>query len=279
MLAEHRIVLGEGLVEELLGADQPNEKGLAAQRTRVVLLRQRLAQINEPWAANLDSVADALVKHSVWIMGGDGWAYDIGYGGLDHVIASGRDVNILVLDTQVYSNTGGQASKATPRAAVAKFAAAGKPLRKKDLGLIAMSYGNVYVAQVAMGANDAQTVRAILEAEAYPGPSLVIAYSHCIQQGFDLANGLTQQRLAVESGAWPLYRFNPDNVGEGKPLLTLDSKAPKVPLRDYVYNETRYSMLARSDEARAERLLKQAQDDVNERWQQLERLAGLATPA
>jgi pyruvate-ferredoxin/flavodoxin oxidoreductase len=279
MLAEHRAALGEMLVDELLGAEQSTEKGLSEQRARVTLLRTRLAQINESWAANLNSVADALVKRSVWIMGGDGWAYDIGYGGLDHVIASGRDVNILVLDTQVYSNTGGQASKATPRAAVAKFAAAGKPLRKKDLGLIAMSYGNVYVAQVAMGANDGQTVRAILEAEAYPGPSLVIAYSHCIQQGFDLANGLTQQRLAVESGAWPLFRFNPDNVADGKPLLTLDSKAPKIPLRDYVYNETRYSMLVRSDEARAERLLRQAQDDVNERWQQLERLAGVATPA
>jgi pyruvate-ferredoxin/flavodoxin oxidoreductase len=279
MLAEHRAALGEMLVDELLSADQSTEKGLSEQRARVTLLRTRLAQINESWAANLNSVADALVKRSVWIMGGDGWAYDIGYGGLDHVIASGRDVNILVLDTQVYSNTGGQASKATPRAAVAKFAAAGKPLRKKDLGLIAMSYGNVYVAQVAMGANDGQTVRAILEAEAYPGPSLVIAYSHCIQQGFDLANGLTQQRLAVESGAWPLFRFNPDNVADGKPLLTLDSKAPKIPLRDYVYNETRYSMLVRSDEARAERLLRQAQDDVNERWQQLERLAGVATPA
>ncbi len=206
-------------------------------------------------------------------MGGDGWAYDIGYGGLDHVMASGRDVNILVLDTQVYSNTGGQASKATPRAAVAKFAAAGKPLRKKDLGFIAMSYGNVYVAQIAMGASDAQTVRAIMEAEAYPGPSIVIAYSHCIAHGFDLANGLTQQKLAVDSAAWPLYRYNPMNLDEGKAALSLDSKGPKIPLRDYVYNETRYSMLVRSDEERAEMLLKMAQDDVKVRWEQLEKMA------
>ena len=170
-----------------------------------------------------------LVKRSVWIMGGDGWAYDIGYGGLDHVLASGRNVNVLVLDTQVYSNTGGQASKATPRAAVARFAAAGKALPKKDLGMIAMTYGNIYVAQVAMGANDGQTVRAFLEAEAYDGPSLIIAYSHCIQQGIDTVNGLTQQKLAVDSGAWPLYRFNPALAAQGKNPLTLDSKAAEDP--------------------------------------------------
>jgi pyruvate-ferredoxin/flavodoxin oxidoreductase len=279
LLDAHRPELGDALVDELLGADQTTEKGLSDQRARVAVLRGKLAGIAEPWAASLNGVAEALVKRSVWIMGGDGWAYDIGYGGLDHVMASGRDVNVLVLDTQVYSNTGGQASKATPRAAVAKFAAAGKPLRKKDLGFIAMSYGNVYVAQIAMGANDAQTVRAILEAEAYAGPSIIIAYSHCIAHGFDLAKGMDQQKLAVDSAAWPLYRYNPDNLVAGKPALTLDSKAPKVPLRDYVYNETRYSMLVRADESRAEALLKLAQDDVNERWQQLERMVASAQPA
>ena len=216
-----------------------------------------------------------LVNRSIWIIGGDGWAYDIGYGGLDHVLASGRNVNVLVLDTQVYSNTGGQASKATPRGAVARFAAAGKPLPKKDLGMIAISYGNIYVAQVAMGANDAQTVRAFLEAEAYPGPSLIIAYSHCIQQGLNTTFGLSQQKLAVDSGAWPLYRFNPTLAAEGKNPLTLDSKAPKIPLKDYVYNETRYSSLVRVNEERAEMLLKLAQQDVLSRWKQYEQLAAM----
>jgi len=276
MVHAHRGVLGDVLADEILAADQSSEKGIAEQRARVAALKQRLAGNAESWAAQLASVADSLIKRSVWIMGGDGWAYDIGYGGLDHVLASGRDVNVLVLDTQVYSNTGGQASKATPRAAVAKFAAAGKPLRKKALGFSAMSYGNVYVAQIAMGANDAQTVRAILEAEAYNGPSIIIAYSHCIAHGFDLAKGMDQQKLAVDSAAWPLYRYNPTNLAEGKPALTLDSKAPKVPLRDYVYNETRYSMLVRADEERAEMLLKLAQGDVNERWQQLERMVASA---
>ncbi len=273
LLDAHRAILGDVLVDGILEADQSTEKGLAEQRARVAAVREKIAGNTESWAVSLGGVADALVKRSVWIMGGDGWAYDIGYGGLDHVMASGRDVNILVLDTQVYSNTGGQASKATPRAAVAKFAAAGKPLRKKDLGFIAMSYGNVYVAQIAMGASDAQTVRAIMEAEAFPGPSIVIAYSHCIAHGFDLANGMTQQKLAVDSASWPLYRYNPLNADEGKPVLSLDSKGPKIPLRDYVYNETRYSMLVRSDEERAELLLKLAQDDVNVRWEQLEKMA------
>jgi pyruvate-ferredoxin/flavodoxin oxidoreductase len=183
---------------------------------------------------------------------------------------------VLVLDTQVYSNTGGQSSKATPRAAVAKFAAAGKPLPKKDLGMIAITYGNIYVAQVAMGANDAQTVRAFLEAEAYPGPSLIIAYSHCIAHGINMARGMDQQKLAVQSGAWPLYRYNPTNAAQGKNPLTLDSKAPQIPLKDYVYNETRYSMLARSDEERAEMLLELAQEDVRTRWRQYEQLAAMS---
>ena len=218
-------------------------------------------------------MADALVKRSVWIMGGDGWAYDIGYGGLDHVMASGRNVNILVLDTQVYSNTGGQASKATPRAAVAKFAAAGKPLRKKDLGFIAMSYGNVYVAQVAMGASDAQTVRAILEAEAYTGPAhhrLQPLHRPWLRSGERAWTSRSWRWTAPPGRSTATTRRN---LAEGKTALTLDSKAPKIPLRDYVYNETRYSMLVRSDEARAEMLLKMAQDDVQDRWEQLEKMA------
>jgi len=266
-------LIGADLVDGLLAADQSTEKGIADQRARVAELKQLLKPMPDAWAVQLASVADALVKRSVWIMGGDGWAYDIGYGGLDHVLASGRNVNVLVLDTQVYSNTGGQASKATPRAAVARFAAAGKPMPKKDLGLIAMSYGTIYVAQVAMGASDAQTVRAFLEAEAYPGPSLIIAYSHCIQQGLNLVFGLNQQKLAVDSGAWPLYRYNPALAADGKNPLTLDSKAPKIPLKDYAYNETRYSSLARVNEERAEMLLKLAQEDVDTRWRQFERLA------
>ncbi len=275
LIHAHRAVLGDVLVDELLNADQSTEKGIAEQRARVAVLKQKLAEINEPWARQLNDIADMLVKRSVWIVGGDGWAYDIGYGGLDHVLASGRNVNVLVLDTQVYSNTGGQASKATPRAAVARFAAAGKPLAKKDLGMIAMTYGSVYVAQVAMGANDNQTVRAFLEAEAYPGPSLIIAYSHCIQQGLNLIHGLNQQKLAVDSGAWPLYRYNPALVAEGKNPLQLDSKAPKIPLKDYVYNESRYFSLAQRDEERAEMLLKLAQEDVLNRWRQYEQLAAM----
>jgi pyruvate-ferredoxin/flavodoxin oxidoreductase len=214
-----------------------------------------------------------LVKKSVWIVGGDGWAYDIGYGGLDHVLASGRNVNVLVLDTEVYSNTGGQSSKATPRAAVAKFAASGKGTPKKDLGLLAVSYGTIYVARVAMGANDAQTIKAFLEAEAYNGPSLIIAYSHCIAHGYDLRYGLDQQKKAVLTGYWPLFRYNPDLAQEGKNPFQLDSKPPSLPLRDYVYNETRYKMLTQSDEERAELLYKQAQEDVQKRWKQYEQLA------
>ncbi len=273
LIDAHRDVIGDALVDELLSADQSTEKGIADQRARVAILKQKLAGNPEPWAVQLLEIADVLVKRSVWIIGGDGWAYDIGYGGLDHVLASGRDVNVLVLDTQVYSNTGGQSSKATPRAAVARFAAAGKPLPKKDLGMIAMTYGTVYVAQVAMGANDAQTVRAFLEAEAYPGPSLIIAYSHCIAHGINMAKGLNQQKLAVESGAWPLYRYNPQLAAAGENPLTLDSKPPKILLKDYVYNETRYSMLVQADEVRAEKLLKLAQEDVNNRWKMYERWA------
>jgi pyruvate-ferredoxin/flavodoxin oxidoreductase len=228
-------------------------------------------------ARDLLSVADALVKKSVWIVGGDGWAYDIGYGGLDHVLASGQDVNILVLDTEVYSNTGGQASKATPLGAVAKFAAGGKPTIKKDLGMTAIRYGNVYIAQIAMGANDVQTVKAFLEAEAHPGPSLIIAYSQCIAHGIDMAKGMHQQKLAVESGYWPLYRFNPALETEGKNPFQLDSKDPKIPLQEYIYTEGRYRMLQRSDPEAAKTLLAQAQASVNHRWAQYKKLATTQT--
>ncbi len=278
LLQANRALIGDELVDGLVNADQSTEKGIAEQRVRVAALKAKLASIpdiQQP-LSSLPGIADMLVKRAVWIMGGDGWAYDIGYGGLDHVLASGRDVNVLVLDTQVYSNTGGQASKATPRAAVARFAAGGKSTPKKDLGMIAMSYGTIYVAQVAMGANDNQTVRAFLEAEAYPGPSLIIAYSHCVQQGFNLIRGLSQQKLAVDSGAWPIYRYNPAVIAEGKNPLTLDSKAPKIPLKDYIYNESRYFSLAQRDEERAEMLLKLAQEDVIARWRQYEQMAAMS---
>jgi pyruvate-ferredoxin/flavodoxin oxidoreductase len=213
LLPQFAGVLGEGLVDAILSADQTSELGINEQRERVALLKERLQGQDDTKAQNLISLADSLVRKSVWIVGGDGWAYDIGYGGLDHVLASGRNVNLLVLDTEVYSNTGGQASKSTPRAAVARFAAQGKALPKKDLGMIAMAYGYVYVAKIAMGASDQQTLSAFLEADAYDGPSLIIAYSHCINHGFDLRKGLEQQKLAVASGHWPLYRFNPAAAG------------------------------------------------------------------
>ena len=268
-------VIGEDLVTDLLSADQTSETGIKEQRQRVALLKQRLQGSADPRARDLYSLADILVRKSVWIVGGDGWAYDIGYGGLDHVLASGRDVNLLVLDTEVYSNTGGQSSKSTPRAAVAKFAADGKGMPKKDLGLIAMAYGYVYVARVAMGASDQQTLSAFLEADAYPGPSLIIAYSHCIAHGIDMRKGLDQQKLAVQSGFWPLYRYNPLLAQEGKNPLTIDSKEPTVPFEQYAYNETRYRMLVQSDEARAEMLLKLAQQDVKSRWNFYKQMAAM----
>jgi pyruvate-ferredoxin/flavodoxin oxidoreductase len=265
--------IGPELADALLGADQSDEAGIDAQRQRVAELKAKLEGSDDPSAQELASVADVLVKKSVWIVGGDGWAYDIGYGGLDHVLASGRNVNVLVLDTEVYSNTGGQASKATGLGAVAKFAAGGKPTPKKDLGMMAMTYGSVYVAQVAMGAKDAQTIRAFLEAEAYDGPSLIIAYSHCIAHGIDMAKGMDQQKLAMDSGYWPLYRYDPALKAEGKNPLQLDSRAPKIPLKDYAYNETRYRMLTQIDPEAAERLLVLAQEASNERWQKYEQLA------
>ncbi|MFU8772749.1 MAG: thiamine pyrophosphate-dependent enzyme, partial [Anaerolineales bacterium] len=239
------------------------------------LLKQKMQEIDSPQARELLSVADALVKKSVWIVGGDGWAYDIGFGGLDHVLSMGRNVNLLVLDTEVYSNTGGQASKSTTRAAVAKFAAKGKDLPKKDLGMIAMAYGYVYVARIAMGASDQQTLRAFLEADAYDGPSLIIAYSHCIAHGYDLVHGLEQQRLAVQSGFWPLYRYNPELADHGKNPLTIDSKQPTISFKDYAYNETRYRMLLQSDEERAEKLMDLAKQDVKSRWKLYQNLAAM----
>ncbi len=262
-------------VEALLSADQSTEAGLSAQRERVKQLKERLQGLKTPEAHNLLALADTLVKKSVWIIGGDGWAYDIGYGGLDHVLASGKNVNLLVLDTEVYSNTGGQMSKATPRGAVAKFAAGGKPQVKKDLAMLAMTYGNVYVARVAMGASDMQTVKAFLEAEAYDGPSLIVAYSHCIAHGYDMAHGLDQQKGAVQSGYWPLFRYNPALAKTGKNPLQLDSKAPSIPLEKYAYNETRYTMLVKSDPDAAKKLLVLAQEDVKNRWRLYEHWAAM----
>jgi len=267
--------LGQTLVDGLLNADQSSATGIAEQRERVENLKTKLQKNKDARAKDLISVADSLVKKSVWIIGGDGWAYDIGYGGLDHVLASGRDVNVLVLDTEVYSNTGGQASKSTPMAAVAKYAMSGKGLPKKDLGLIAMAYGYVYVARVAMGYNDQQTLKSFIEAESYDGPSLIIAYSHCIAHGYDLARGLNQQKLAVQSGAWPVYRYDPRLALEGKNPLAIESKEPTASWQDYAYNETRYKMLTISDEERAEMLSKKASEGIKNRWQLYQQMAAM----
>jgi pyruvate-ferredoxin/flavodoxin oxidoreductase len=268
--------LGDEFVQGLLNADQSTEAGLREQRERVTALQAKLAGLKTLEARDLTNLADTLVRKSVWAFGGDGWAYDIGYGGLDHVLASGRNVNVLVLDTEVYSNTGGQMSKATPRGAVAKFAAGGKPRPKKDLGLMAMSYGNVYVAQVAMGSSDMQTLKAFLEADAYNGPSLIIAYSHCIAHGYDLVHGCDQQKAAVLSGYWPLYRHNPDLAKLGKNPFQLDSRPPSLPLEKYIYNETRYTMLAHSDPEAAKHLLKLAEEDVRDRWRLYTNMAAMS---
>ena len=243
-----------------------DEKTIFAQRQRLVQLKEKLSQINDIRAKHLCVLLEHTIKKSIWLIGGDGWAYDIGYGGLDHVLASDSDVNVLVLDTEVYSNTGGQASKSTPRGAVAKFATAGKSIARKDLGMIAMTYGSVYVAQIALAANPAQALRAILEAESYNGPSLIIAYSHCIAHGYNLRNGLQQQKLAVNSGFWPLYRYNPERVKQNLNPLQLDSKDPTVAVRDYVYNEARFKVLIPQHPERAEELLKKLQEDVDKRW-------------
>jgi pyruvate-ferredoxin/flavodoxin oxidoreductase len=265
--------VGSVLISELLNADQSDEAGIVEQRQRVAALKEKMQIVNTPQAKRLYELADALVKRDVWIVGGDGWAYDIGFGGLDHVLASGRNVNILVLDTEVYSNTGGQMSKSTPRAAVAKFAAAGKPAAKKDLGLIAMSYGNVYVARVAMGAKDEQTLRAFIEAEAYDGPSLIIAYSHCIAHGIDMKTALKNHKAAVDTGQWLLYRYHPERADKGENPLLLDSRAPKLPLRDYLQMENRFKMLELTKPEIASVLFEEAQGDVNTRWALYEYLA------
>jgi len=265
--------IGADLAAAIVAAKQSDEAGIYEQRLRVQQLKDKLRGINSPEAKSLLSLADNLVKRSIWIIGGDGWAYDIGYGGLDHVLASGRNVNILVLDTEVYSNTGGQMSKATARSAIAKFAASGKPTAKKDLGMLAMTYGNVYVASVAMGSNDLQTLRAFIEAEAYDGPSLIIAYSHCIAHGINMTKGMQNQKLAVDTGYWTLYRYNPLLANEGKNPLKLDSKAPSRPLKEFTELETRFKMLEKSYPARAKELSILAQKDVNVRWKIYENLA------
>lgn len=265
--------IGETLASELLNGDQSDEAGIYEQRERLKILKKKLSEMTSPEALDLLTIADNLVKRSIWIVGGDGWAYDIGYGGLDHVLASGRNVNILVLDTEVYSNTGGQMSKATPRAAVAKFAAAGKPTVKKDLALLSLAYGNVYVARIAMGANDLQTLRAIIEAEAYDGPSVIIAYSHCIAHGIDMTKGMRNQKMAVDTGYWPLFRFNPTVALEGGNPMKLDSKEPKIALKEFTSLETRFKMLEKSHPERAKELLALAQKDVNARWAMYEKLA------
>jgi pyruvate-ferredoxin/flavodoxin oxidoreductase len=273
--------VGDELVKALIDSPQRTEADIHEQRERVAALRAALANIPDPEAAALDRLADMLVRKSVWIIGGDGWAYDIGYGGLDHVLASGHDVNVLVLDTEVYSNTGGQMSKATPRGAVAKFAAGGKPGQKKDLGMLAMGYGTVYVASVAMGAKDEHTLRSFLEAEAYPGPSLIIAYSHCIAHGIDMARGMQNQKVAVDSGHWLLYRFNPERAAAGENPLTLDSRAPKTPIAEYLNMEARFRMLTRSHPDMAKELFSKAQADADARWRLYEGMAsrGAAPPA
>ncbi len=253
-------------VEAILNAPQVSESQLRAQRERVARLKAALIQLQSRDAQELLSVVDHLVRRSIWIVGGDGWAYDIGSGGLDHALASGRNINVLVMDTEVYSNTGGQMSKATPLGAIAKFAAAGKTMAKKDLAQQAIAYGNVYVARVAMGANPQQTLLAMREAEAYDGPSLILAYSHCIAHGIDMRKGLHQQSLAVQSGYWPLIRYNPDLRKAAVNPFMLDSRRPKIPFKNYAYNELRYRMLSRTHPAEAERLMQLAQNEVLRKW-------------
>ncbi len=267
--------IGDSLVSQLLNADQSTEQGIKEQRERVAALKHKLEGKDSNEAKNLLNLADYLVKKSVWILGGDGWAYDIGYGGLDHVLASGANVNVLVLDTEVYSNTGGQMSKATPRAAVAKFAFGGKPMPKKDLGMISMTYGSIYVAKVAIGANDLQTVKAFIEAEAYDGPSIILAYSHCIAHGIDMTTGMNTQKAAVESGHWPLYRYNPDLVKEGKNPLILDSRDPKISYKDFAYQQTRFKMLTKSQPEQAKKLIELGQEDVTSRWHLYKQMAAI----
>ncbi len=273
-----RETVGKPLADAILEADQSDAAAIAVQRERVVSLLERLAEVEAPEARALEGLAEYLVRRSVWIVGGDGWAYDIGFGGLDHVLASGENVNVLVLDTEVYSNTGGQTSKATPLGAVAKFAAAGKPAPKKDLVSMAIGLGSVYVAQVAFGAKDTQTLRALLEADAYPGVSLVVAYATCIEHGIDMSKGLHQQSLAVQCGHWPLLRFDPRRAERGKPALKLDSGAPSIPFHDYAVTEGRYRRLMRSDPETAERYFAQAETEARRRYERYRALAGETGP-
>jgi pyruvate-ferredoxin/flavodoxin oxidoreductase len=275
LLRSLRTEIGEDLVAEILTADQRTETRIRRQRERVAELKRRLVALESKEAKRLLSVADHFVRRSVWIVGGDGRAYDIGSGGVDHVLASGRDVNILVLDTEVYSNTGGQASKATPLGAVAKFASAGKHVGKKDLALQAISYGNVYVARVAMGANEQQTLLAFREAEAYEGPSLILAYSHCIAHGINMQHGLKQQDRAVHSGHWPLIRYNPQVRAAGENPFSLDSQRPTIPVKDYAEKELRYRMLDRTNPEEARTLMDAAQRAVDQKWKLYEEMAAL----
>jgi pyruvate-ferredoxin/flavodoxin oxidoreductase len=271
LLKELTPELGEGFVEQILLAPQITESEIRAQRMLVAQLQEKLRQMNSDRARHLLSIADHLVRRSIWLIGGDGWAYDIGSGGLDHVLSMGRDVNVLVLDTEVYSNTGGQMSKSTPLGAVAKFATSGKHVPKKDLALQAISYGNIYVARVAMGAHPQQTLLAFREAEAYPGPSLILAYSQCIAHGINMQHGMQQQQRAVMSGYWPLMRYNPEVLKSGENPFVLDSPRPRIPFRDYAYQELRYKMLTRTNPAEAELLMEMAQNEVNLKWRQYER--------
>ncbi|MDD5087178.1 MAG: 4Fe-4S double cluster binding domain-containing protein, partial [bacterium] len=267
--------IGAPLVNDILGADQSTEGGVALQRARVEQVRGKLKGDKNGDAIRLLGVIDSVVRKSVWGVGGDGWAYDIGYGGLDHVLASGKNVNLLVLDTGVYSNTGGQCSKATPLGAVAKFAFGGKPVPRKDLGLLAMTYGHVYTAQIALGYNDLQSVKALLEAESYDGPSLIIANSHCIAHGIDMSRGLDQQKLSVECGAWPLYRYDPRRAAEGLNPLQLDSKPPKIKVSEWAYTETRFKMLTKMLPEQAQHLMERAQETTDAHWRFYEQLAAL----
>jgi pyruvate-ferredoxin/flavodoxin oxidoreductase len=274
LLSEIGELVGPDLARAILDAEVETEAELGAQRDLIAKLKTRLQSVEDDRSKELLELADMLVPRSVWIVGGDGWAYDIGSAGLDHVLASGRNVNILVLDTEVYSNTGGQASKATPRGAIAKFASQGKSTIKKDLGLIAASYGNVYVAQIALGANYTQTIKAFQEAAAWPGPSLIIAYSTCIAHGIEMSSSMSHQKDAVKSGYWPLFRYHPGLGEEARPFR-LDSKAPSISLRDFVSSEARFTMLARSSPERAKRLMDLAQSDIDERWRFYEQMAGV----
>ncbi|MBM3999998.1 MAG: pyruvate:ferredoxin (flavodoxin) oxidoreductase [Planctomycetes bacterium] len=271
--------LGDELVTGLLDAVTETESGIAEQRGRIDRLRERLRGLDDPRARVLETLAPVLVPRSVWIIGGDGWAFDIGFGGLDHVLASGRNVNVLVLDTGVYSNTGGQASKSTPRAAVAKFAAGGKTIRRKDLGMLAVAYGSVYVGQIAVGANPAQTIRVLLEAESYPGPSLILAYSHCVAHGIEMSTSMTHQKDAIRSGFWPLYRFDPRLAGKGAHPFQLDSRKPTVPFKEFAMQEARFAMLMRSNPVEAERLFDLAQQDIDEVWHYYEQMASVERDA